>query len=122
MRVAGLGFRNGTTPAALAEAIAAAGGGALSSLATAADKAEAPPLLVLAAELGLSVTLVPLATLANTETLTRSPRVAARYGTGSLAEAAALGAAGSGARLLGPRATSADGTATAAIATTETTV
>lgn len=120
MRVAGLGFRNGATPAALAEAIAAAGGGTLTRLATAEDKAGAAPLRALAAEMGLPVTAVPRAALASTPTPTRSPRVVARYGTGSLAEAAALAAAGPCARLLGPRAVSADGTATAAIATTET--
>jgi cobalt-precorrin 5A hydrolase len=38
------------------------------------------------------------------------------FGTGSIAEASALVAAGPGARLRGPRAVSADGTATAAIA------
>ncbi|MHA6346914.1 cobalamin biosynthesis protein, partial [Roseivivax sp. CAU 1761] len=40
----------------------------------------------------------------------------ARYDTGSVAEAAALAAAGPGARLLGPRAVSPDGCATCALA------
>jgi cobalt-precorrin 5A hydrolase len=47
---------------------------------------------------------------------TQSPRVQALRGVGSVAEAAALAAAGPGARLLGPRAVSACGTATAALA------
>ena len=118
MRVAGLGFRKETTAAALAEAIAAAGGGPIDRLATAEDKAGARALLALSETLGLAVTAVPLATLAAMPTPTRSPRVVARYGTGSVAEAAALAVAGPGARLTAPRAASADGTATAAIAET----
>jgi cobalt-precorrin 5A hydrolase len=49
-------------------------------------------------------------------TITQSPRVQALRGVGSVAEAAALAAAGPNARLLGPRAVSACGTATAALA------
>ena len=48
--------------------------------------------------------------------MTQSDKVAEHFGTGSVAEAAALAAAGAGARLLGPRAVSADATAVAAIA------
>ena len=48
--------------------------------------------------------------------LTQSAKVAERFGTGSVAEAAALAAAGPGAQLLGPRVVSGDGLATAAIA------
>ncbi|HZV10809.1 MAG TPA: precorrin methylase, partial [Novosphingobium sp.] len=43
-------------------------------------------------------------------------RMIARFGTGSLAEALALVAAGPGARLIAPRHISTDGMATAAIA------
>lgn len=118
MRVAGLGFRTGTSVAALREAISAAGGGPIDRLATAEDKVTNKPLRALARELGLPVTPVPHAALAATPTPTHSPRVAALYATGSLAEAAALAAAGPGARLTGPRAASTDGTATAAIAIT----
>ncbi len=54
--------------------------------------------------------------LAAQPVLTRSERVAERFGTGSVAEAAALAAAGPGARLVAPRVVSTDGMATAAIA------
>jgi cobalt-precorrin 5A hydrolase len=115
MRLAGFGFRKGATEAALHDALQRAGGAAgVTALATAEDKVAG--LQGFAATLGLPVIGVPNVTLAVQQVLTRSPRVSALYGTGSLAEAAALAAAGPGARLLGPRAQSADGTATAAIA------
>lgn len=47
---------------------------------------------------------------------TRSPRLQARYGTGSVAEAAALAAAGPQAQLLLPRRVAEDGCATLAVA------
>jgi cobalt-precorrin 5A hydrolase len=115
MRAAGFGFRGAATVASLRDALARAGDGA-DLLATAADKAGAEPIRALARDLGLALRAVAPADLAAQETLTRSPRVAARFGTGSLAEAAALAAAGPGARLLGPRVVSGDGLATAAIA------
>jgi cobalt-precorrin 5A hydrolase len=115
MRVAGFGFRKGATEAALADALQRAGGAAgVTALATAEDKVAG--LQGFAATLGLPVIGLSNVTLAAQPVLTRSPRVSALYGTGSLAEAAALAAAGPGARLMGPRAQSADGTATAAIA------
>ena len=70
----------------------------------------------LAALMGLPVHAVTPDALAAQTCITHSPRVQALYGTGSVAEAAALAAAGPGARLLAPRAQSADGMATAAIA------
>jgi cobalt-precorrin 5A hydrolase len=115
MRVAGFGFRKGATEAALQDALTRAGGAVgVTHLATAADKAAA--LAPFGRVLGLPVVAIPAAVLAVQPVLTQSPRVHALYGTGSLAEAAALAAAGPGARLFGPRAQSADGTATAAIA------
>jgi cobalt-precorrin 5A hydrolase len=86
------------------------------ALATVADKAEAPVIRTLADELGLPLYAIALADLQAQSTQTHSPRVAALYGTGSLAEAAALACAGPNARLLGPRVTSKDGKATAALA------
>ena len=47
---------------------------------------------------------------------THSPRLQARYGTGSVAEAAALSAAGPGAALLVPRLVAQDGSTTLAVA------
>jgi cobalt-precorrin 5A hydrolase len=83
-------------------------------LATLAAKAQG--LEPLGRALGLPVLGLDPQALRGQPTLTRSGRVAALFGTGSVAEAAALAAAGSGARLRGPRAVSADGTATAALA------
>ncbi|MES2432731.1 MAG: cobalamin biosynthesis protein [Pseudomonadota bacterium] len=115
MIVAGIGFRADAGIDSLRDALTRAGAGA-QALATAADKASAPTIRALAAELALPLHAIPLETLQNQTTLTQSARVQARYGTGSLAEAAALAAAGPGARLLGPRVTSQDGRATAALA------
>ena len=115
MIVAGFGFRSGVSLAALQEALARAGGpDGVTHLATLAAKAEG--LQPLAQRLGLPVVAVPPEALRAVPTLTRSDRVEAMFGTGSVAEAAALVAAGPGARLRGPRAVSADGTATAALA------
>ena len=116
MIVAGLGFRKDAGIDSLRDALRAAGGHVVQALATAEDKAEAPVIQALAAERNLPLHAIPLATLKNQLTLSQSARVQARYGTGSLAEAAALAAAGPGARLLGPRVTSQDGKATAALA------
>ena len=115
MIVAGFGFRPGATLAALQDALARAGGtDGVTHLATLAVKAVGLEPLAQALELPV-VALAPEA-LHGVPTLTRSGRVEEMFGTGSLAEAAALAAAGQGARLRGPRAVSADGMATAAIA------
>lgn len=120
MRVAGIGFRRDARIEALRAALRAAGGAdGVALLATAAEKADAPVIKALAAELGLPLRAIPHPALAAQRTLTRSARVEAIKGTGSVAEAAALVAAGPGARLTGPRALSPDGMATAAIAVTE---
>jgi cobalt-precorrin 5A hydrolase len=115
MIVAGFGFRSETTLAALQDALSRAGGPeGITHLATLAAKA--PGLAPLGNLLGLPVIALPPEALIDQPTLTRSARVQALHGTGSVAEAAALGAAGPGARLRGPRVASSDGTATAAIA------
>jgi cobalt-precorrin 5A hydrolase len=117
MKIAGIGFREAAGIDSLRSALTSAGGtDGVMALATAAEKAEARALVALATELHLPIRAIAPDALAAVETLTRSERVAARFGTGSLAEAAALAAAGPTARLLGPRAVSADGMATAAIA------
>ncbi len=117
MKIAGIGFRETAGIDSLRSALMSAGGtDGVMALATAAEKAEAQALVALAAELHLPIRAISLGALAAVETETWSERVAARFGTGSLAEAAALAAAGPAARLLGPRAVSADGMATAAIA------
>lgn len=116
MKVAGLGFRASATADSLRAALGAAGGLDAAALATLAEKATAPALAELAGALGVPVIPVCATALARVETPTQSPRQQGRFGTGSLAEAAALCAAGPGARLLGRRAISSDGLATAAIA------
>ncbi|SDY31179.1 cobalamin biosynthesis protein [Citreimonas salinaria] len=119
MIVAGFGFRAAATADSLRDALARAGKDA-DALATAADKAEAPAFRALADALSLPVTAVPPEALAAQETATHSEASLAAHGTGSVAEAAALAAAGPGARLLAPRAISGDRMATCALATTRT--
>lgn len=117
MRVAGFGFRQGASAASLAAALQAAGGPAgRGAVACLNEKCGAPALQQLAATLGVRVLGISREALARQATVTRSARIARLFGTGSLAEAAALAAAGANARLLAPRAVSADGMATAAIA------
>lgn len=117
MKVAGLGFKHDVTLASLREALLAAGGPeGLAAVATVSDKADAEVLQQLARECGVPITAVAAEVLAKIDTPTQSERVAARFGTGSVAEAAALAAAGPRARLIATRAVSQDRTATAAIA------
>ena len=117
MRVAGLGFRRGVAVAALREALDAAGGPrGLAALATISDKAATGALVALAGELGLPICNVAADRLGGVATATRSERIESTFGTGSLAEAVALVAAGRNARLVSARAVSRDRTATAAIA------
>ena len=117
MKIAGIGFRKAAGIESLRSALVAAGGtDGLVALATATEKAHAVSLVALAAELHLPICAIAPAALAAVETPTRSARVDARFGTGSLAEAAALAAAGPDARLVRARAVSVDGMATAAIA------
>ena len=116
MRVAGLGFRTMADVASLREALQLAGGTVgLSALATAEDKATAPALAALAAELGLPIIAVPLTQL-TVQIATPSRNVPARYGAQSLAEAAALAGAGPGAHLARRRTLASNKMATAAIA------
>lgn len=117
MKVAGLGFRTAADVDALRDALTAAGGSAgLGALATLSDKADAAPFVALAQELGLPVRAISRGAVSNIITPTNSDRVDAMFGTGSLAEAVALAAAGAGARLVSHRAVSSNGMATAAIA------
>lgn len=117
MKVAGLGFRAAADIDALRDALIAAGGSAgLDALATIVDKAEAAAIVALARELGLPVKAISNDALADITTPTHSDRIDAMFGVGSLAEAVALAAAGTGARLVAPRAISSNGMATAAIA------
>jgi cobalt-precorrin 5A hydrolase len=113
--VAGFGFRAAATADSLADALRrAAQGRRVDALATAADKA--PALAALGAALGAPVVGLDAPALAGQRTATRSAAAMAARGAGSVAEAAALAAAGPGARLIGPRALSADRMAACALA------
>jgi cobalt-precorrin 5A hydrolase len=117
MKVAGLGFKRDVTLASLREALLAAGGPeGLAAVATVSDKADAEALKQLARECGVSIRAVPPDVLAGITTPTQSRLITEKFGTGSVAEAAALAAAGPRARLIATRVVSQDRTATAAIA------
>jgi len=116
MIFAGLGFRSAAPAASLAEALRLALAKTTlqpEALATLPHKTTAPALRDLAAVMGLPVHAVAVA---GQPTATQSPRIQAGFHTGSVAEAAALVAAGPGAQLVVSRVVSADGMATAAIA------
>lgn len=123
MIVAGLGFRRGVAPEEIMEMVeralgqAALGRKELSFLATAASRAAEPGLLTAAGLLGLKIEAVPGDRLVAAEprVVTRSQRVRALHGVGSVAESAALSAAGPQSRLLVQRIS--NGRATCAIAT-----
>ncbi|EBA16728.1 hypothetical protein RSK20926_02949 [Roseobacter sp. SK209-2-6] len=120
MKVAGIGFRGVATATDLQAALALTGE-RVDALASIAEKAETPAMQEFARSTGLPVIALQESDIAGEQTLTCSPRIKARFATGSLAEAAALagarhGARGARARLLAPRVVTADGLATAAIA------
>ena len=122
MMVAGVGCKAGTAAgeieAAIAEALARAGLSAatLAALATSFTKSDEPGIAAAATARGLKLVVVPQRDLAaaDARVVTRSERVLALTGVPSVAEAAALAAAGSASRLLGPRV--AVGPATCALA------
>jgi len=117
MKVAGLGFRRDVTFASLHEAFIAAGGAeGVAAVATVSDKADSAALQQLARELDLPIKAIPADVLAGIATSTQSELIQEKFGTGSVAEAAALAAAGLHARLVSMRVVSQDRTATAAIA------
>lgn len=119
MIVAGIGLRAATTEATLATLLQEAEaqtGHPVHALATATEKATHPALTALAQSRALPLHAVAINGIA---TRTQSPRITARFGTGSLAEAAALAAAGPGATLTLARITAPDGMATIAIATSQ---
>ena len=109
--VAGVGGRRGVAAADVAAALNAAlkranrSLGAVTVVATPAAKGLEPGIVEAAAAFGLPLVAVADAGLAavSGQTMTQSPRVVALFGVPSVSEAAALAAAGGGARLLGPR-------------------
>lgn len=117
MIVAGFGFRAAASDVSLRDAYDKARASCHAThLATAADKAEAPAFKMLAEALNLPAVALAPAALTATRTPTQSPRVQAERGTGSIAEASALAAAGPAARLIGPRMISTDRLASCALA------
>ncbi|MBX9738665.1 MAG: cobalamin biosynthesis protein [Beijerinckiaceae bacterium] len=115
--VAGFGFRAAATVDSLADALARTGAaGSVAALATLEDKARGEAFRTFAAALSLPVHPVDAKTLARQETLTRSDASRIARGTGSVAEASALAAAGQGAKLMAKRVISGDGLATCALA------
>jgi cobalt-precorrin 5A hydrolase len=114
--VAGFGFRSGVGLASLRAALVLAQKGLspVTHLATVSSKL--PDLAPLAEALGLPLASVSSERLAELRTFTHSAASTAAHGTGSVAEASALAAAGPGARLLAPRRISVDRMATCAIA------
>ena len=121
MRVAGIGFRSAATTASLCDALHRAIGEGLPvhALATESAKCHAPVFRDFAAALSIPAIGVPTSDLVQMITPTQSQRIQDRFGTGSLAEAAALVAAGPEAWLVAARVVSGDGMATAAIADSE---
>lgn len=108
MRVAGLGSQRGVTAAeviAAVEAALPAAGGPLDALAVLPAKASEPGIAEAARRLRLPLVITEAATEAATEArlASHSDASIAATGAGSASEAAALGAAGPSARLLGPR-------------------
>ena len=111
MIVAGLGFRNGTTADELEQVVRLALGSfdvpadRLRAIATASTKATEPVVPELGRRLATSVVACSLDELAGMagRVPTQSQRVASAKGVPSIAEAAALVAAGRNGRLLGKR-------------------
>lgn len=117
MIIAGFGFRTSATLASLQSALSLAGNGPIDALAAPDDKCTDRCLTDLAALTGLPIRPVTETLLTNTKTETQSPLSLRERGTGSVAEAAALAAAGPNAKLLTKRHISQDKLATCAIAT-----
>lgn len=115
MKVAGFGFRAAATVDSLRTALAATNHADLTAIATPADKASAPAFQQLAQELGLMILPIEPAAMQAADTITQSAKVREKRGTGSVAEACALVAAGPNATLLTPRHISHDRLATCAI-------
>ncbi len=117
MIVAGFGFRGTATVGSLKDALARTGySDRPTHIATADVKVANTAFQSFARTLGAQVVSVDAPTLVAQQTITQSTISAKSYGTGSVAEASAVAAAGSRAKLLAARAISADGRATCAIA------
>ena len=110
--VIGLGFRDQASAQSIGEVLVdvvakAAMPHAATELAVVEDKATHPSLLVAARATGLSIKTIAAEALrvADSRVATRSERVLRQRGVGSVCEAAALAAAGAGARVVVTRQT-----------------
>ncbi|WP_447895726.1 cobalamin biosynthesis protein [Vreelandella sp. GE22] len=115
-RVAGFGFQSAATLVSLGQALDQLIERFGSVQALAATHSKQALVQALGRERQLSVHVVADDELPDAATLTQSARSLQAWGTGSVAEAVALLAAGPGACLLGPRLISDDRRATAALA------
>jgi cobalt-precorrin 5A hydrolase len=88
----------------------------IDALATLQERAALPALQTLSRDTGLPLIALPREALSGIATPTRSPRILARFATGSVAEALALVAIGAQAQIAASRQISTDGSASAAIA------
>jgi cobalt-precorrin 5A hydrolase len=123
--VIGLGFRDEASTQSIAEVVAkiaahAAMPGIASVIAVPGDKAVHPSLVAAAQAAHLQIETVAADAMrqADAQVATRSEQVEKHRGVGCVCEAAALAAAGAGARLVVTRIVSADRHATAAAAIT----
>ncbi|MFC5421147.1 cobalamin biosynthesis protein [Bosea eneae] len=111
MITAGIGLRPGTSEADILDCLrqtlraARLEPNAIKRLATLASRLDEPGLAAVAQAHDLSLVAIPDEALAGFEAAcaTRSTRISGLYGVGSVAEAAALAAAGPGATLIQPR-------------------
>lgn len=117
-RILGIGLRGAALPGAALELLEALRIDPVVPLALPAFRREHPVVAALIRR-GHPVIAIPADRLRGVATPSQSPRIQALYGTGSLAEACALIAAGTGARITMPRHISADGGLTAALAETD---
>lgn len=122
MRVAGIGCRRGVPTADVVSAVRLAASridSGVDALATTQDKIAEEGVVAAAAMLGLPLVCADEAALHDVapDAVTRSERVLALKGLPSIAETAALAAAGPGARIIVPRVVA--GAATCAIAVGE---
>lgn len=120
--VLGVGLRAHATSATLrglwqqARALLPAPVDGFCALAVLEGKEQHPALADWLGPASVPVLALPVGALHHQPVATQSPRLQARYGTGSVAEAAALAAAGPQAQLLLPRRVALDGSATLAVA------
>lgn len=122
--IAGIGFRRAAEAGEIAVliqralALSATPEPSLAAIATAADRADEAAAVAAAAAFGLTPTGIAADALraADLRVTTRSARIEAARGVGSVAEAAALALAGEGGRLILPRIASAGATCALALA------